>query len=458
MVSHAGDGGPRAVVSLAAALLCVLLLRAPLRAVPSFARQTGMDCSACHTVFPELTPFGRRFKLTAYNVASVKWITAVDAQGNTRVRLSTVPPIAAMFQASHQFTAHNPLTYTAAGTDGAGTNSFPAQFSFFYAGSITPNIGALIQTTYDPASGYLHFDNSDIRYADETDLFDQDFIFGAMANNNPTVQDVWNSVPAWGFPYISPSGSQLVNPPAAPRIETLGGQVASLGAYCFWDDMVYLEVSDYRSADPLGTSYSLEGDTPYWRLATEYDWDNDSWEVGTFGMASQTYPTSAPIGLPRDSFTDVGLDSQYQYIGDNNIVTLHGTWIREADNWGASYVGTNPGSGTADVQYGNLEQIALNATYYFRRMFGATVGYFGTTGNQDAGLYGGGTAVYGSAANSPNDNGFIYELNFVPWYNTKFTLQYTAYNEFNGGVRNYDGYGRNAWDNNTTMLVGWFAY
>ena len=35
-------------------------------AVPSFARQTGYYCSTCHTVQPELTPFGRQFKLNGY--------------------------------------------------------------------------------------------------------------------------------------------------------------------------------------------------------------------------------------------------------------------------------------------------------------------------------------------------------------------------------------------------------
>ena len=35
-------------------------------AVPSFARQTGLSCTSCHTVFPELTPFGRLFKLGGY--------------------------------------------------------------------------------------------------------------------------------------------------------------------------------------------------------------------------------------------------------------------------------------------------------------------------------------------------------------------------------------------------------
>ena len=36
------------------------------QAVPSFARQTGMPCNECHTVFLELTPFGRIFKLGGY--------------------------------------------------------------------------------------------------------------------------------------------------------------------------------------------------------------------------------------------------------------------------------------------------------------------------------------------------------------------------------------------------------
>src|SRR6516165_3335542 len=38
----------------------------PAQALPSFARQTGQPCGTCHTDFPALTPFGRRFKLLGY--------------------------------------------------------------------------------------------------------------------------------------------------------------------------------------------------------------------------------------------------------------------------------------------------------------------------------------------------------------------------------------------------------
>src|SRR5216684_3279215 len=44
-----------------------LTLGAPsAQALPSYARQTGQECAACHNGFPELTPYGRLFKLNAY--------------------------------------------------------------------------------------------------------------------------------------------------------------------------------------------------------------------------------------------------------------------------------------------------------------------------------------------------------------------------------------------------------
>jgi hypothetical protein len=61
---------------LAIGLLC--LLSAKSWAVPSFARQTGMTCAACHTVFPELTPFGRELKLNGYVLDNIKQITGID--------------------------------------------------------------------------------------------------------------------------------------------------------------------------------------------------------------------------------------------------------------------------------------------------------------------------------------------------------------------------------------------
>ena len=66
----APDRAPRraAVRRCALALLSLTTLALPqlAAAVPSFARQTGMPCSQCHTLAfgPALTAYGRQFKLT----------------------------------------------------------------------------------------------------------------------------------------------------------------------------------------------------------------------------------------------------------------------------------------------------------------------------------------------------------------------------------------------------------
>jgi hypothetical protein len=64
-------------------------------------------------------------------------------------------------------------------------------------------------------------------------------LWGIDANNNPTVQDVWNTIPAWRFPYITSAlASQLA---AMPFIDQVYAQnVAGLSAYAFIDDAIYL--------------------------------------------------------------------------------------------------------------------------------------------------------------------------------------------------------------------------
>src|SRR5215471_15788657 len=56
-------------------------------AVPSFARQTGLPCAACHSNFPELTPLGRQFKMLGYEFApappSLKQFSAMSVSSFT---------------------------------------------------------------------------------------------------------------------------------------------------------------------------------------------------------------------------------------------------------------------------------------------------------------------------------------------------------------------------------------
>src|SRR5271167_3835311 len=133
-----------AVLLLGAVVLCIVSAR-PAQALPSYARQTGQQCAACHNGFPELTPYGRQFKLNGYT-----WT------GGT----SNLPPIAAM--------AIPTFTNVRKGVDGGlvpgfgYNNDFAFTGSLFYGGKIFDGLGTFTQVTYDQVPDRIHWDNIDL--------------------------------------------------------------------------------------------------------------------------------------------------------------------------------------------------------------------------------------------------------------------------------------------------------
>src|SRR5215470_17597460 len=95
---------PRSWTPILLALAGLTTLAAPAWGVPSFARQTGMACSACHTVFPELTPFGREFKLNGYVIDNLRQIKGETMQGRETLSLNAVAPLSMMAQISYSRT------------------------------------------------------------------------------------------------------------------------------------------------------------------------------------------------------------------------------------------------------------------------------------------------------------------------------------------------------------------
>ncbi|MGO9804665.1 MAG: cytochrome C [Steroidobacteraceae bacterium] len=448
-------------------------------AVPSFARQTGMACEACHTVFPELTHFGRVFKANGYTLTNTKQVRDVTGKKEELLQLAQFPPLSIMAQISYTEMKTPVPDLSSVGAPGVaqnGTAGFPQQFSFFYAGKIAPNLGAMFQLTYANDGGTIGIDNSDVRFADEIVLPDNGSLtYGLSLNNNPTVQDLWNSTPAWGFPYAATNAN--VSPLAATALSGAFAQdVAGLTGYIYWNESLYAEVGGYRSAQqgvtnqltggagPLdGTASNvIQGLAPYWRVAYERNWDRNSLEVGVYGLDIKVLPGSAsgaptPLIGPFNEFNDVAEDLQYQFIGDQHLLSVEATHIHESMTLNAAFA-----SGASANPSNTLTTTDVAATYYYRRKIGGTVQYFSTTGTTDTGLYpatpAGAPGVVTSANGSPDTRGWIAELNYLPWLNVKVSAQYTWYGKFNGGSSNYDGVGRNASDNNTLYLLLWFAY
>ena len=454
------------VMALAVAVATMAMSAQEAFAVPSFARQTGQACEACHTVFPELTPYGRLFKLNGYVFTNVKDISDINAQKSSTLSLTELPPISLMFLASEtHINKALPDSSLPSGVAQNDTIGFPQQVSFFYAGRIAPDFGAFIQLTYDPGANSVGIDNTDLRFADSGTLQSLGLIYGLTLNNNPTSQDVWNGTPAWGYPYAtfraapSPAAAALIDGPLAQN-------TAGATLYLMLDKTFYFEGGAYRSAKvgttnkllmapgPLDSEFTnvIDGLAPYWRFAYEHPWGKNSLEIGTYGIHSSIRPNAGMTSLvtsgPTDDYTDAALDAQYQWIGEDNLVTLAATWIHEFATRHAT-VASNVND--------SLDTLRATATYYYQRRYGGSVQLFQTTGTTDPLVYPA-AAVTGSRNGSPDTRGLKFEFDYVPWLNTKIGLQYTAYLDFNGASKNYDGFGRNASDNNTLYAFLWTAF
>ena len=153
-----------------------------------------------------------------------------------------------------------------------------------------------------------------------------------------------------------------------------------------------------------------------------------------------------------DKFKDTGFDVQYQFIGEEHLATFLGTYINEHQTLDASVQ-----AGLAANTGNNLKTLKLTGEYYYQRKIGGTIGYFSTTGSTDTVLYTPSPLV-GSANSSPDTRGYVLEVNYLPWLNTKLQAQYVGYSKFNGLSTNYDGSGRNASDNNTMYLLVWLNF
>lgn len=482
-----------------------LLWCAAAQALPAFARQTGQNCVSCHAggQYPELTPYGRLFKITGYTIgtrASVP-LSVMGVMSYARVR-----DITKTDDPTVDFAKNNSLMF--------------ATSSFFLAGKITDNIGVFVQNTYDNYSsqsigpngelgawiGHSQADNMDFRYADRFIDGNRDLIVGLSVNNNPSVSDPWNTAAAWMqyVPIASPTGHQFVDGPY-PGFGA-GSNIAGATAYAYWNKTLYGELGLYRSATGAFSFMSagiasinktrLGGSNPYWRLAYTGEWGPHNLMVGTTGMVAHVFDAESDVSDPnnRGRFKNTGVDTQYQYLLDPHTVSFQAAYMRQTNTYSANnFAGAlaNWAGGNYPVLVDGVTPVAapnpsdtmntlrLKLTYVYQARYGGSLSFFDVRGstntlNQSSGFDPAGcgivsaatacaatfesTRVTGNLSGNPGTRGFTYEGFWTPIQYVRVGIQYTAYDRFNGAKDNYDGFGRNARDNNTLRFYIWAAY
>jgi hypothetical protein len=430
-------------------------LAKPAAAIPAFAAQTGLPCAACHIGFPQLTPFGRTFKMEGYVLGNqdfpdAKNFSAMVEAGYTHLKDKVPGGLSADYPSNDAWSVQ--------------------QTSLFYGGVLDKHIGlgAFIQGTFDGVAHQFHWDNTDIRLAQKTKFFGKSLVYGFTFNNSPGLTDLWNTLPAWGYPFIP---AELgAGPTVGLQISNLAQTVAGVGGYTALNitprDMLYGEIDLYKSlpdhmayAMGVGPENGVAGVTPYWRFAYQHSMGENSIELGTSGLSDHPYPSGLKHG-PTDNVTDVGLDMQLQHIAARQAFSLQASWFHEYQHWGASY-----GLGNTANLNDALNMETVTGSYLWNQTVGLSETFNSITGSGDSGLYNSGS---GNANGKPNTDSFTTELDYYPfnrggpkifpWVNAKFFIEGTVYTQFNGLSRNYDGNGRSASANNLLFTGIWLVF
>ncbi|MEI6643459.1 MAG: hypothetical protein WCL10_15605 [Novosphingobium sp.] len=438
-----------AALPLAAALAALVLAR-PAQAVPSFAEQTGQPCQACHVggFGPQLTSFGREFKLGGYTLRTKPFnvpLAAMAIGSFTHTRGDQVP-------APDRLKANDNFAFD--------------QGSVFLAGGVGQHFGGFVQVTYDGVGRVWGWDNVDLRAVTQGKVLGKDAVFGLTLNNSPTTQDVWNTTPAWGFPYTDTAVSGT--PGAAALIDGgLAQNTLGVTAYAWIDRKLYLEGGAYTSpkagtlrwlgADPADPG-DIHGLAPYARIAYQKDVGSGTLEVGAFALKAQLNPGRDRSTGRTDHHSDVGLDvSWLRPDSKGNTFAIDMRYVHEKAGLHATCLLALAPADCADV---TLQELRGAVAYNWRGKVGATLGVFATSGTANGFLY--------SGSGRPNSNGVMAQVDYTPWGHGSSPLgpraalrvgaQFTAYGHFDGARRNYDGAGANAADNNALRLFTWVVF
>lgn len=431
-----------------------LAFHRPAAAVPAFAEQTGRNCAACHVggFGPELTQFGREFKLGGYTLRmhGAVPLSAMSVASWTHTRKDQEPPPEHLRQ---------------------NDNLVLDQASLFVAGGVGEHFGGFAQlVTYDGVGRAWSWDNIDFRAVTNAKLFGADSVIGLTLNNNPTVQDPWNTLPAWGFPFTdtavspTPSASELID-------GTLAASVVGLTGYGWIGHKFYVEGGGYSSpssgflnfvgADPTSPGL-IHGIAPYGRIAYQNDLAGGTFEVGANILKAAIYPSRDRSSGFTDRYTDWGVDSSWlKPLGKSDSLTANLRFEHERGNLRASCALALIGDGS-DMECGrySLNEWRAAVRYTWRNKIGVTVSPFSITGSRNFNLYGGN--------GEPDSNGLMGQIDFTPWgsaksplgprFNARVGVQYTVYGKFNGRRRNFDLAGANAADNNALRVFTWIAF
>jgi len=265
-------------------------------ALPAFARQTGMACTACHQQhFPVLSKFGRAFKAGGY--------TMMGSQGKVEGEHLSIPDtlnaailVKVRYQKNNLPATLNKKALNLPNGVNDGQLQFGDEFSLFFGGRVAENIGFLFEGNTVAAGGAL------LAGFKLPVMFDAG---GAKLSVIPFTTDALGA--QYGYE-LSSGGVMRANRWAEHRRETSAiqynadqgpdGGAATGFAFVAQNDMGYINYTRWAAAYGMGSN---GGAAPSYELGSNYirvaatpsvgDW---AMVVGAGAMTGESHINGAP--------------------------------------------------------------------------------------------------------------------------------------------------------------------
>ncbi len=350
---------------VAVGLLGFVGLTSEVKALPLFAKQTGMDCTACHLQsIPKLNKFGRKFLASGMTMSQK--ITDVNSSG------SDINP-SVMFKSIYEKTDNKP-SESGVVKDTIVTNdgilSVPRTAALYVGGRVTNNVGALVNLSYKSQN-----DNSisgKMVYAKEI----QDGYLGLAAYSTADFgpfsgMEIYNS--GLYKPFRTFDIRRLSNALQATEI----GTGAATGLQAYFDkygaladgDHIFATVGMYAQGQDNNQMSLTSNLIPFARIAYEYPLGSYNLILGGFVMNGGDIvdPTSS-LSIKRKTY---GMDFMVEgYIGAKSAtLTMSKVFKNEV-----TYTGIGAGT-SKDIDNLDNEAFSVGGEVNLTPEFGVKLAY-----------------------------------------------------------------------------------
>lgn len=402
-----------------AVLVCAASVPKESLAVPSFAKQTGRPCSGCHTIWPRLNTTGREFKLLGYTEVADDY-PRIDQDNLDLLRFG--PPLAvSIISFPYQNTTGPNRSIVGSG----GQTRLPDEFALYFAGRLTSNIGVFSTPHWLRSSGAFTLEL--VKMAAATRAGESNIIGIVAGKMDVAGADPYNTIRYTAF--------HTINSPAILSKTRASGDFFSFSDNANQGVVVngkffqtlYLALGGFRG-DSGSAQVESDPIDVFGRAVFEYPLGEAIASIGGFVYdGKERYDhsftqTSAPAG-GGPVFTEsislnqyatkirrTGFDLQYQLESDPHLIEVIGTYMAGRDTNVDQFTGAAAsGTGTSEIKFTGYY---AEASYFYQRMYGITLGYDHLKSDQDDTL---------------NKKGPTLNVTYSPWLNTKFGLEFSEF-------------------------------